>query len=506
MSLLSSTGKALPPPRTLLSLLFHDGHVRLFHGSRRFDGRVKKKWPSKYKPVGASHLALEFMDAHYPRLYGPKLWTQMRVAMLSRQKYAMLFNSYQLDLDRCHAAALEAGAAEIMGDVRTRLSQFQAGNFQRTTAEAPPLPTEDDERFAEEEGERYADRQREILLNVDGSADESLDFFMPAKEIYFTGVGVDLTFDQEEEREAGFYEARQRPHQFDFEEATDGGDGAGAAKNRMASCIDGIPTSLQVAMSPKGHVETYPKPYVQYDRLGYYLLDAASILPVVAMDLKDDDVVADICAAPGGKSLAMIFTKTPRMVFAIDKSWSRMLRFKEVMFSYLPKDVILRDSPDCRLEFLTRDANMWTPEGILFDKVLADVPCSSDRFSVTSDEDNIFSVGKMRERELLPEYQALLLYNAYMLCKPGGFVVYSTCTLSPSQNDGVIRRFFEQFKKVHPLQPQPVLSSLNSLTELFKLHYNFFFGCQYGIQVIPTLKANFGPMYICRIRKPDPNA
>ena len=48
------------------------------------------------------------------------------------------------------------------------------------------------------------------------------------------------------------------------------------------------------------------------------------------MDLKDDDVVADICAAPGGKTLAMILTKTPKMVFAIDKSWSRMLRFKEV--------------------------------------------------------------------------------------------------------------------------------------------------------------------------------
>ena len=80
-------------------------------------------------------MALEFMDAHYPRLYGPKLWTQMRVALLSRQKYAMMFNSYQLDLDRCHAAALEAGAAEVMGEARTRLSRFQAGEFQRTTAE-----------------------------------------------------------------------------------------------------------------------------------------------------------------------------------------------------------------------------------------------------------------------------------------------------------------------------------------------------------------------------------
>ena len=130
----------MPSPRTFLSqLLFfhHNGGVRPFHGSpsRFFGSRVKKKWPSKYKPVGASHLAVEFMDAHYPRLYGPKLWTQMRCALLSPQKYAMLFNSYQLDLDRCHAAALEAGAAEIMADMRTRLTRFQAGDFRRTTAE-----------------------------------------------------------------------------------------------------------------------------------------------------------------------------------------------------------------------------------------------------------------------------------------------------------------------------------------------------------------------------------
>ena len=65
--------------------------------------------------------------------------------------------------------------------------------------------------------------------------------------------------------------------------------------------------------------------------------------------------------------------------------------------------------------------------------MLLDVPCSNDRLSVNRDEDNIFASSKTRERESLPEYQALLLYSAYNLCKPGGFVVYSTCSLSPSQ-------------------------------------------------------------------------
>ena len=68
-----------------------------------------------------------------------------------------------------------------------------------------------------------------------------------------------------------------------------------------------------------------------------------------------------------------------------------------------------------------------------FHSVLVDAPCTNDRLSVNSDEDNIFATGKTREREYLPEYQALLLFNAYSMVKPGGFVVYSTCSLSPSR-------------------------------------------------------------------------
>ena len=97
-------------------------------------------------------------------------------------------------------------------------------------------------------------------------------------------------------------------------------------------------------------------------------MDAASLLPVIALDVKDGDVVGDLCAAPGGKTLALLFTKKPQLVVATDKSNGRMQRFKEVMFSYLPKEVVLQDSPDNRVQFLVRDAHTWRPEGYLFDK------------------------------------------------------------------------------------------------------------------------------------------
>lgn len=67
-----------------------------------------------------------------------------------------------------------------------------------------------------------------------------------------------------------------------------------------------------------------------------------------------------------------------------------------------------------------------------------DVPCTNDRVSVTEDESNIFQSSRVKERLCLPEQQADILTNCIKMLKPGGSLVYSTCSLSPIQNDGVI--------------------------------------------------------------------
>lgn len=61
-----------------------------------------------------------------------------------------------------------------------------------------------------------------------------------------------------------------------------------------------------------------------------------------------------------------------------------------------------------------------------------------DRHSATVDENNIFKTIRTKERLSLPQNQSSLLEQAMKLVKPGGTVVYSTCTLSPVQNDGVV--------------------------------------------------------------------
>lgn len=69
--------------------------------------------------------------------------------------------------------------------------------------------------------------------------------------------------------------------------------------------------------------------------IDYYLLDGASILPVLALDLQHGDVVLDMCAAPGGKTLTILQTLLPRLMVANDMQLSRVKRIKNVINQYV---------------------------------------------------------------------------------------------------------------------------------------------------------------------------
>lgn len=67
-----------------------------------------------------------------------------------------------------------------------------------------------------------------------------------------------------------------------------------------------------------------------------------------------------------------------------------------------------------------------------------DVPCTTDRHSLAEDDNNIFRSDRIKERLRMPELQSDILINCMRLLKVGGTLVYSTCSLSPIQNDGVV--------------------------------------------------------------------
>lgn len=83
-------------------------------------------------------------------------------------------------------------------------------------------------------------------------------------------------------------------------------------------------------------------------------------------------------------------------------------------------------------------------------QILVDVPCTTDRLSVNEDDNNIFKSTRIKERLKIPEAQASILTHCLELLKPGGSLIYSTCSLSPVQNDGVVHMALSKaFSELH---------------------------------------------------------
>ena len=263
------------------------------------------------------------------------------------------------------------------------------------------------------------------------------------------------------------------------------------------------PPALTAFTFPRGVVEPLPAPQAGLlGTLGYYCMDAASLLPVIALDLKPGVSVLDMCSGPGGKALAMLQTLTPASLVCNDVNSDRVRRVIKVLDQYLGREVGGGIGGARNAVTMTRQDGAQMIDYESYDRVLVDAPCYTDRHAVNSDESNVFMSQQMRDRLKMPEKQAELLKTGLTLLKPGGVLVYSTCTLSPIQNDGVVHMAlsslweetslnFEVCDLSKAVKPMRFLCKIQGRKE----------GIKYGQLVVPNLPANFGPMYFAKIRR-----
>ena len=227
-------------------------------------------------------------------------------------------------------------------------------------------------------------------------------------------------------------------------------------------------------------------------------MDGASVLPPLFLNVQPGDKVLDACAAPGGKSLLMLQTLYPELLVCNDLQESRVNRIRKLMQEYLfdyeerweGKRLMIQQSDARNLEQYNS-----------YDKILVDVPCTADRHSLMQNDNNIFKPTRVKERLRLPELQAAILTNCLRMLRPGGTLVYATCSLSPVQNDGVVHMALQQAFNEHGITT--TIKDLSQLIGLFEDIYRFEYsrGLKYGQMVIPFLPANFGPMYFSKITR-----
>lgn len=163
----------------------------------------------------------------------------------------------------------------------------------------------------------------------------------------------------------------------------------------------------------------------------YYVQDPATLLAPAFMEARPGECVADLCCAPGGKTLILAeAVGEGGTVIGMDRSPRRLRRFREN---------ISREK-SCRV--LAGDACFPPFASESFDAVLLDVPCSNT--GVLRRKPDVrwhFHARKVRE---LAELQALILRRSARLVRPGGRLVYSTCSLEPEENTLLVERFLAE--------------------------------------------------------------
>ncbi|XP_057714435.1 5-methylcytosine rRNA methyltransferase NSUN4 [Corythoichthys intestinalis] len=255
--------------------------------------------------------------------------------------------------------------------------------------------------------------------------------------------------------------------------------------------------NIKCLVFPRGDITRFkPARPDAYGLLSYYLMDAASVLPCLALDVHEGHTLLDLCAAPGGKTLALLQSQAIGFLCLNDSSVSRTLRLRKVLHSYVPKELLTNKN----LRITSLDGTKWGEiEQNTFDRVLVDVPCTTDRHSLMEDDNNIFSKNRMGERRRLPQLQLQLLLAGLVAARPGGEIVYSTCTLSQIQNVGVVEQAIQLAHENYGIQLQVV--DLHPLTHMFKNTFHFASDLRLGEMVIPHLAANFGPIYMCKLKR-----
>lgn len=207
----------------------------------------------------------------------------------------------------------------------------------------------------------------------------------------------------------------------------------------------------------------------------YYWMDPASLLPVLALDIRPGQLVGDFCAAPGGKAAFVAdLMRGEGTLVANEFSRARSARLRQTLRRFS-----LTDAQECW--------TLLTPVGSArvldrqyahyFDRILLDVPCSSEAH-VLQDPNELQKWTPSRSA-LLAKRQRKLLLTAWACLKPGGRLVYSTCSISPLENEDNMRWFS---------------AKLGAAADCIHDHAPIGTVERYGIQVLPH-RDQMGPLY-----------
>eukprot|EP00746_Dinoflagellata_sp_MGD_P022896 gnl/MRDRNA2_/MRDRNA2_153596_c0_seq1.p1 gnl/MRDRNA2_/MRDRNA2_153596_c0~~gnl/MRDRNA2_/MRDRNA2_153596_c0_seq1.p1 ORF type:complete len:362 (+),score=61.69 gnl/MRDRNA2_/MRDRNA2_153596_c0_seq1:47-1087(+) len=238
--------------------------------------------------------------------------------------------------------------------------------------------------------------------------------------------------------------------------------------------------------------------------LSHYFLDGASVLAPRLLMPEPQDTILDLCAAPGGKSLVLASMMFPCQIggevagrlVCNEPSRPRSQRLQRIVTSFLPSELLQPRPPQAaNVSFSTVDVCQESPSALNrygpFSKVLVDAPCSSDRHLVLKGKAELsrWAPGVVKSNA---DRQLCLLEAAASVLRPGGAIVYSTCALSPTENDGVVGKFLKRLRGQFEIDKDALADSVTLLQGIDET--------ECGIMVLPD-RTQYGPLFLTRLRR-----
>lgn len=171
----------------------------------------------------------------------------------------------------------------------------------------------------------------------------------------------------------------------------------------------------------------------------YYIQELASMLPIIALKPKPEEIILDLCSAPGSKTTqACSKMNNTGTIIANEISLGRI----KILASNLERcgvaNAIITKKEG--VAFCKR----MKKENFLFDRILVDAPCSGEGTLRSSPK--TYVMWNIKTIKNLPRIQKNLIASALEILKTGGELLYSTCTHAPEENEGVVDNILEEFK------------------------------------------------------------
>lgn len=202
--------------------------------------------------------------------------------------------------------------------------------------------------------------------------------------------------------------------------------------------------------------------------------DEAPQLSAFLLELAPQQRVLDACAAPGGKTCHILETeKQLKSLIAVDHDSKRLQRVQENLDR-------LHLQAQCISADIVNTAAWW--DGELFDRILCDVPCSAT--GVIRRHPDIKYLRQATDITPLHTLQLQILHSLWQTLKPGGILLYATCSILPEENVDNIRHFLQQVADA----------------EVLPININGGIEQEYGRQFFPQINAHDG-FYYAKLKK-----